>query len=80
MTHIIRQHTYHLLSISITVTQQASKTLQGEMYRVLEMNQLLATVEKAAESLVRGNRRPAIIITVRQSNLDLFLYDDVTMY
>jgi hypothetical protein len=48
------------------IPPQASKTLQGEMYRVLEMNQLLATVEKAAESLVRGNRMPAIIITVRE--------------
>jgi hypothetical protein len=43
---------------------KASKTLQGEMYRVLEMNQLLATVERAAESLITGNRKPAIIITV----------------
>ena len=31
---------------------------------MLEMNQLLATVERAAESLVSGNRKPAIIITV----------------
>lgn len=48
------------------MNMKASKTLQGEMYRVLEMNQLLAFVERAAESLITGNRKPAIIITVSE--------------
>lgn len=48
--------------------KQASKTLEGERYRVLEINQLLSTVEKAAESLRAANRAPAIIITVRCNN------------
>ena len=56
---------FYLEFDSLPFILQASKTLQGEMYRVLEMNQLLATVERAAESLVTGNRKPAIIITVR---------------
>eukprot|EP00596_Hydrurales_sp_CCMP1899_P008778 CAMPEP_0119034888 /NCGR_PEP_ID=MMETSP1177-20130426/1907_1 /TAXON_ID=2985 /ORGANISM="Ochromonas sp, Strain CCMP1899" /LENGTH=349 /DNA_ID=CAMNT_0006992691 /DNA_START=266 /DNA_END=1312 /DNA_ORIENTATION=+ len=49
--------------IIATTHLKASKTLQGERYRVLEMNQLLSTVEKAAESLIKNNRNPAIIIT-----------------
>lgn len=53
-----------ICNFNFNMNMKASKTLQGEMYRVLEMNQLLATVERAAESLITGNRKPAIIITV----------------
>jgi hypothetical protein len=50
--------------IIATTHLKASKNLKGEKFRLLEANQLLYAVERAADSLIADNREPAIVITV----------------
>lgn len=51
--------------IIATTHLKASKNTKGEKFRLLEANQLLYAVERAADSLIADNREPAIVVTVR---------------